>query len=85
VIAWTKLRKRIEPAESTRILALFPVVLPDVTDDIKKVTAKKKAAKKAAQVARKAAAAPKKKMASQSRKPKRLGWRWRSDAIGGKD
>ena len=47
--------------QQTRILALFPVVLPEVADDGKKSTAKKKAAKKAAQVARKAAAAPTKK------------------------
>ena len=47
--------------ESTRILALFPVVLPDVTDDSKKAAAKKKAAKKAAKAAKKAAAAPTKK------------------------
>ena len=39
--------------ESTRILALFPVVLPEVGDDSKKSAAKKKAAKKAAQAARK--------------------------------
>ena len=47
--------------EQTRILALFPVVLPEVADESKKSTAKKKAAKKAAKVARKAAAAPTKK------------------------
>ena len=47
--------------ESTRILALFPVVLPDVTDGSKKAAAKKKAAKKAAKAAKKAAAAPTKK------------------------
>ena len=47
--------------ESTRILALFPLVLPDVADESKKSTAKKKAAKKAAKAAKKAAAAPTKK------------------------
>ena len=47
--------------ESTRILALFPVVLPDAADESKKSTAKKKAAKKAAKAAKQAAAAPTKK------------------------
>ncbi len=47
--------------ERTRILALFPVVLPEVGEDSKSAASKKKAAKKAAQSAKKRAASSTKK------------------------
>ena len=50
--------------ERSRILALFPLVLPEVGDESKSAAARKKAAKKAARATKKSAANPTKKMAS---------------------